>query len=195
MSTALAPGQQIALESVDGRRVTRLRVGLGWDAVPNAGVARSGARDVDLDASALQFAGAELFDLAFYNNLSTRDGSVVHQGDNLSGAGAGDDEAIIIDLPDVHAGVDTIVLLVSSYQGQALTWVDSAYCRLVDDADPEHPEGVELARLTLTGGVDETALAMATLVRGDDGWALHALGEGIAIRRPSESWQRLRRFL
>ncbi len=190
MSTALTPGQQVALENSDGRRTTRLRVGLGWDAVPNAGIARSGARDVDLDASALQFAGSELFDLAFYNNLRTRDGSVVHQGDNTSGQGATDDESITIDLPSVYARVDTIVVLVSSYQGQSLTWVDSAYCRLVDESD-----GSEIARLTLTEGVDETGLAMASLVREDDGWRLRALGEGIAIRRPSESWQRLRRFL
>ncbi len=135
MSTALTPGQQIALETPDGRRITRLRVGLGWDAVPNAGIARSGARDVDLDASALQFAGSELFDLAFYNNLRTRDGSVVHQGDNTSGQGAQDDESIVIDLSSVYARVDTIVLLVSSYQGQSLTWVDSAYCRLVEEGD------------------------------------------------------------
>lgn len=196
MSITLAPGQQLPLTTADGRPITRLRVGLGWDAVPNAGVARSGALEVDLDASAIQFSGPELFDLAFYNNLRTRDGSVVHDGDNQTGDGQGDDESLSVDLSAVHAGVDTIVLLVSSYQGHDLTWVDSAYCRLVDDAD-----GTELARLTLTAGVEQTGIGMAKLVRtgggGDesDGWSLHAIGEGIDIRRPSESWQRLRMFL
>lgn len=192
MTTVLTPGQQIPLTTDDGRPITRLRIGLGWDAVPNAGIARSGALDVDLDASALQFAGSELFDLAFYNNLRTRDGSVVHQGDNLTGHGEGDDETLTVDLSSVYPKVDTIVLLVSSYQGHALTWVNRSYCRLVDDADD-----TETARLTLTHGVEETGLAMAKLVRETDatGWRLHALGEGIAIRRPSESWQRLRRFL
>lgn len=191
MSTALTPGQEIVLAN-DDRPATRLRIGLGWDAVPNAGIARSGALEVDLDASAVQFAGSELFDLAFYNNLRTRDGSVVHQGDNQTGHGEGDDETLTVDLAAVHHRVDTIVLLVSSYQGHALTWVDSAYCRLLDDAD-----GTERARLTLTHGVEEAGLAMAKLVRAEDGgdWRLHALGEGIAIQRPSESWQRLRRFL
>ncbi len=191
MTLDLTPGQEIALDDAEGRPVTRLRVGLGWDAEPHAGFAASGARDVDLDASAVQFAGQDLFDLAFYNNLATRDGSVVHEGDNRTGHGEGDDETIAVDLDAVHRRVDRVVLLVSSYQGHPLTWVARAYCRLVDQ------HGVELARLTLTRGVEETALGMAVLLRDPvaGGWRMRAVGEGVALTRPSESWQRLRRFL
>ena len=101
-----------------------ITVGIGWDKERTAGAIGTGAPDIDLDATAVQFVGEQLFDLAFYNNLSTRDGSVVHLGDNLTGAGEGDDEQITIDLARVHAPVDTIVLLVSSYQGHTLEWVN-----------------------------------------------------------------------
>ena len=101
----LTRGQELALTTEDGRPLTRLQLGLGWDKERTAGFIGTGAPDVDLDASAVQFAGGQLFDLAFYNNLQTRDGSVVHLGDNLTGRGEGDDEIITVDLsPGLREG-------------------------------------------------------------------------------------------
>ena len=150
-------GQEIELSG-------RLRMGLGWDKVPNAGALSAGARGVDLDASAVQFGGGRLFDIAFYNNPRTRDGSTVHLGDNLTGSGDGDDEVISIDLTAVHPQIDTIFLLVTSYQGQSLQWVANAYCRVLAE------DGDELARLRLTLGVPDTGVAMVRLYRDGDGW-------------------------
>ena len=169
---------------------TRVRMGIGWDKDAGAGYARTGRREVDLDATALEFTGAQLFDLAFYNNLSTRDGSVTHQGDNQTGSGAGDDESVLVDLARVHGPVDTIVFLVSSYMGHSLAWVANAYCRLVDDETDE-----ELARFTLTFSVEETGAVLALLRRTPSGWTLHAVGEGVAISVPSEGLAKLTRFV
>jgi tellurium resistance protein TerZ len=181
----LSRGQELALEGV-----TKVRMGVGWDKLPNAGAAGSGLPDVDLDASAVQFAGEQLFDLAFYNNLATRDGSVVHLGDNTTGRGEGDDEVITVDLGRVHGPVDTVFFVVSSYQGHTLEWIARAYCRIVDDE-----RDVELARFTITNGVPETGLAMAKLVRDGSGWKLVTIGRGIAMTVPSESTAKLRPFL
>ena len=181
----LTRGQEIALQTPDGEPLTRLQLGLGWDKSRTAGAIGTGAPDIDLDASAVQFAGHQLFDLAFYNNLATRDGSVVHQGDNLTGSGQGDDERVTVDLSRVYGKVDTIVLFVSSYQGHTLEWVSNAYCRLLDEHE------VELARLNLTQTVREPGVVMATLVREGDGWKLRAVGEGIAATVPSESVEAL----
>ncbi|MCD4526157.1 TerD family protein [Nocardioides sp. cx-173] len=185
----LTQGQELPLTTPDGRPLGRIQVGLGWDKIPTAGVIGTGAPDVDLDASAVQFAGKRLFDLAFYNNLATRDGSVVHRGDNKTGTGEGDDEVIDVDLARVYGPVDTIVLLVSSYQGHSLTWVDRAYVRIVDE------EGVELARYRLTAGVPETGVVMAKLVRTGTGWTLVAIGKGIAVKVPTESVAVLQPYL
>ena len=164
-------------------------MGIGWDKVPTAGFIGTGAPDIDLDASAVEFAGAQPFDFAFYNNLQTRDGSVVHLGDNLTGRGEGDDEVLTVDLGRVHPRIDSIIFLVSSYHGHSLEWVNRAYCRLVDEHD------VELARFTLTGGVPQTGLAMARLFRDGEQWRLRAIGEGIAVKVPTESVEALRPFL
>jgi stress response protein SCP2 len=185
----LTKGQEMLLATEDGQSLGLLQVGLGWDKERTAGFIGTGAPDVDLDASAVQFAGGQLFDIAFYNNLRTRDGSVVHQGDNLTGRGEGDDERLTLDLARVHGPVDTIVLLVSSYQGHTLEWINNAYVRLIGDHD------VELARFTLTGGSSQTGMVMATIFRDGEQWRLRAIGEGIAVKVPTESVQALRPYL
>lgn len=185
----LGKGEELALSHEDGESLSRLTLGLGWDQARTAGFMGTGAPDIDLDASAVQYAGDQLFDFAFYNNLETRDGSVVHLGDNLTGRGDGDDEVLTVDLGRVYHRVDTIMFLVSSYQGHSLEWISRAYCRLVGD------DGVELARLTLTGGVSQTGLAMAKLFRDGAHWKIRAIGEGIAVKIPTESVEALRPFL
>ena len=174
----LDAGQELTLKG-------RIRLGVGWDKERTAGAIGTGAPDVDLDATAVQFAGGQLFDLAFYNNLSTRDGSVVHEGDNKTGVGDGDDESLTVDLDRVHGPVDTIVLLVSSYQGHSLTWLNRAYCSVTDDA------GAELATIRISGGPDTTGLVLATLKRAADGWTLRAIGDGVAITVPSQGIAKL----
>ena len=185
----LTKGQEVLLATDEGEPLTQLRMGLGWDKERTAGFIGTGAPDVDLDASAVQFAGGQLFDLAFYNNLKTRDGSVVHLGDNLTGRGEGDDEVMTVDLPRVYGPVDTIFFLVSSYQGHTFEWIRNAYCRLLDDND------VELARFTLTGGLPQTGMVMAKLFRDGGQWKLRAIGEGVAVKIPTESVKALQPFL
>lgn len=179
----LTSGQEIELAG-------KLRMGLGWDQAPGAGALSSGgARAADLDASAVQFGGGRLFDIAFYNNHTTRDGSVEHLGDNTSGSGEGDDEQILVDLDRVHPQIDTVFLLVTSYQGQTLEWIANAYCRVVDERD------VELARVTLTLGVPETGVVLARIGRSGDGWRLRALAEPVRVKLPTESERALKRLL
>lgn len=185
----LTPGQELALTTGADGPDGPLRMGLGWSKERTAGAIGTGAPDIDLDATAFQFTGDQLFDVAFYNNLRTRDGSVVHLGDNRTGHGDGDDEVVTVDLARVHAPVDQVVFMVSSYHGHTLEWVSGAYCRLVG------PDGVELARLTLSLGVPQTGLVMAKLVRDGGGWKLRAVGEGIDATQPTNAVGALRRFL
>lgn len=186
----LSKGQTLALET-DGAALTRVRMGVGWEHTHTAGFAGSGAAPIDLDAAAVQFADGAFFDIAFFNNLATRDGSTTHLGDNTSGKGDGDDETISIDLARVYAKVDTILFLVTSYHGHSLEYVRNAYCRLVDDAGAK----AEVARFTITLGVRETGLVMSKLVRTGDGWALHAIGSGIALKTPTDDMESLAAYV
>lgn len=185
----MSEGQSLALATESGQPLRSVQMGVGWEHTHTAGFAGSGAAAIDLDAAAVQFAGGQFFDIAFFNNLATRDGSVTHLGDNTNGKGEGDDETISVDLARVYAKVDTILFLVTSYQGHSLEYVRNAYCRLVDDA------GVEFARFTITLGVRETGLVMAKLVRYGDGWTMEAIGSGIALKTPTDDIEALLKFV
>jgi tellurium resistance protein TerZ len=183
----LSPGRGWVLSGGDGEPLTRLWMGLGWDPLPDE--VDPAAPQVDLDATAVQFSGGRPVDIAFYNNPVTRDGAVRLLGDNRTGRDSGDDESIEIDLERTDPQVDTILFMVSSYQGHILEWVRNAYCRLVDE------DGVELARLTITGGGPYTGVVLAKVVRADNRWRLDPIGAGVSITIPIESVDELARFL
>ncbi|OKI00895.1 Tellurium resistance protein terZ [Streptomyces sp. CB02923] len=175
MTVNLDKGQKISLSKSGGGELSVVRMGLGWQAAARKGfLAKLMAREIDLDASAVLFAGQEPVDVVFFQHLISDDGSVRHTGDNLvGGAGqGGDDEAILVDLQRVPAHVDQIVFTVNSFTGQTFTEVQNAFCRLVDETN-----GQELARYTLTGGGAYTAQVMAKVRRSGGGWEMAAIGE------------------
>lgn len=175
MGVTLTKGQQISLEKSGGGALNVVRMGLGWQAAPRKGfLARLTAREIDLDASAVLFAGTEPVDVVFFQHLVSDDGSVRHTGDNLvGGAGqGGDDESILVDLPRLPAHVDQIVFTVNSFTGQTFAEVQNAFCHLVDEST-----GQELARYTLSGGGPCTAQIMAKVHRTGGTWHMSAIGE------------------
>ena len=155
-------------------------MGIGWDKDAGAGVARTGRPEVDLDATALQFAGRQAVRPGLLQQPADprRVGGAPRR--QPTGSGEGDDEAIRVDLARVHGPVDTILFLVSSYQGHSLEWVANAYCRLVDDETDE-----ELARFTLTFSVKETGRCWRPAAAYARGLDARAVGEGVAITVPT----------
>ncbi|MEZ0490826.1 TerD family protein [Kineococcus sp. TBRC 1896] len=173
MAVSLTKGQKLSLSKSGGGELTRVFMGLGWDAVAK-GLFRKKAVDIDLDASVLLFdGGGKLLDEVWFQQLRSKDGSVTHSGDNLTGEGDGDDEVVHLDLPAVPAAVQTLVFTVSSFTGQNFGQVQNAVCRLVDAAGAQQ---VELARYELSEAGPHTALVMAKLTREGSGWAMTAIG-------------------
>ena len=190
-SVSLLKGQRVSLRKDDGGSLTVVRMGLGWDPIKKKGMFGGGREvDIDLDASALLYSQRQPVDVVFFNKLRSTDGSIQHLGDNLTGAGEGDDESIIVDLQRVPAQVDTIFFVVSSYRGQTFEQVANAFCRLIDQAS-----NGELARYTLTGGGPHTGMVMAKVFRESGSWKLQAIGEGITARTPKDAVPQLDRFL
>jgi tellurium resistance protein TerZ len=162
----LVKGQKISLEKESGGELKKVIMGLGWDPVKKG-------RSIDLDASCLLFdENKAVLDTVYFGQLNSHDGSIKHTGDNLTGEGEGDDEQIIVDLSRVHPQVKSLVFTVNSYQGQSFNEVDNAFCRLVNDQGNK-----EIARYTLTGGGNHTAMIMAKVYRHNNEWKMHAIGE------------------
>ncbi|WP_326633604.1 TerD family protein [Streptomyces sp. NBC_01761] len=137
----------------------------------------TGTREIDLVASAVLFAGGHHVDVVFFQQLTSKDGSVQHSGDDLVGGTGQDDESILVDPQRVPAQVDQIVFTMNSFTGQTFEEVQNAYRRLIDETT-----GQELARDTLTGGGHHTAQVMAKVYRSGGGWQMAALGELAAGR-------------
>ena len=177
---SLQKGQTVRLEKTGGGGLTRVAMGLGWDVKKGKGLFGlfSGGGEIDLDASCLLFDNSRtLLDQVWFNQLLSRDGSIVHSGDNRTGAGDGDDETITVDLTRLPASVTALVFTVNSFQGDTFERIENAYCRLVDAAG-----GGELARYDLTGAGSHTGQVMAQLVEREGGWSMQALGVRTAGR-------------
>lgn len=182
MAVSLVKGQKISLEKEAGGALTAVRMGLGWDVARPRGVMGrmfgGGPDSIDLDASCGVFDEARnLLDLVWFRQLKSRDGSIRHTGDNLTGAGDGDDESIIVDLARVPAGVKSLVFTVNSYRGQTFDAVENAFCRLLD-----HRTGKAIARYDLSAQGGHTAMVMARLYRHNGEWKMHAIGGAAAGR-------------
>lgn len=120
MSVSLQKGQKVSL-SKENAGLSQVIAGLGWDEVKRArkGLFAPKPQPIDCDASALLLRNGKLVDKAdiiYFGNLRHKSGTVQHMGDNLTGAGDGDDEQIVIDLANLPAEYDRIVLVVNIYQ-------------------------------------------------------------------------------
>src|SRR5690242_15840504 len=170
---SLTKGQTVSLDKTAGGALRRVRMGLGWDAVEKKGFFGKKKQDIDLDASALLFnAQGQLVDQVWFAQLTSKDGSVQHTGDNLTGAGEGDDESIRVDLGRVPADVVALVFTVNSFTGQDFSQIKNAYCRLVDEAHGDQ----EIARYELSGSGDHNAQIMAKVTRDGSAWSMTAIG-------------------
>ena len=72
----------------------------------------------------------------------SRDGSIVHSGDNRTGEGDGDDESIQVNLEQLPAGVKHLVFTVNSFTGQNFEAVENAYCRIVDEVSGKEARNI-----------------------------------------------------
>lgn len=179
MGVSLSKGGNVSLTKEAGAAgLTAVTVGLGWDVRTTTGT------DFDLDASAIacdadgKVASDKHF--VFFNNLTSPDGSIEHTGDNLTGEGEGDDEAIKVNVASVPAEIDKIVFPVSIYDGesrsQSFGQVRNAFIRVVNIAD-----NAELARYDLTEDAStETAMVFGELYRNGPEWKFRAIGQGYA---------------
>ncbi len=177
MAVSLSKGGNVSL-SKEAPGLSAINVGLGWDARVTDGSA------FDLDASAfLLNEGGKVrsdTDFIFYNNLKSVDGSVEHLGDNITGAGEGDDEVIAIDLAKVPADVQKVAFTVTIHEAdtrsQNFGQVSNAFIRVVNKAD-----GKEIARYDLSEDYStETAMNFGELYRHNNEWKFKAVGQGFA---------------
>jgi stress response protein SCP2 len=183
MSVSLQKGQKVSLsKGNDG--LNKVVVGLGWDEAPRGGGlfgALFAPAPIDCDASAIMLRNGKLVDtkdIVYFGNLKHRSGTVMHMGDNLTGAGDGDDEQIVIDLARVPAEYDRIVMVVNIYQAaqrkQSFGMIRNAFIRIVDGRN-----NMEMCKYNLSENYDGmTAMIFGEVYRHNGEWKFNAIGQG-----------------
>ena len=171
MAINLEKGQR---QSISAPKFT---VGLGWDSNTS-----STGEDFDLDASVFLVGTngkiSNESNFVYYNNLKSPDGAVTHSGDNLSGAGDGDDEKVSIDLSKIAPEVVEISFIVTIHQAetrrQNFGQVRNSFIRIVDEAN------VELVKYELDEDFSiETAVEFGRIYKRNDEWKFEAVGIGM----------------
>ena len=177
MALSLSKGGNLSLTKADPG-LTKILVGLGWDARSTSG------GDFDLDASAFLLSASGKVrsdgDFIFYNQLVSTDGSVEHTGDNRTGEGDGDDEAVKVDLARVPQDVSRIIFPVTIHDAdsrrQNFGMVKGAFIRVVNG-----DTNVEVARYDLSEDAStETAMIFGEVYRNGAEWKFRAVGQGYA---------------
>lgn len=197
MTINLQKGQKIDLTkdgAPGGAGLSRVMVGLGWDEAQRGGGFLSGllgggssGQDIDCDASVILCGSNGKVvsttvkeSLVFYGNLRHSSGAIVHQGDNLTGAGEGDDEQIMVDLSAIPSYIDKLVFIVNIYdanvRGQHFGMIQNCFIRLVDMSNNR-----ELCRFNLSENYNGmTGMIVGEIYRKNGEWKFNAIGQPVA---------------
>ena len=200
MTVNLEKGQVIRLPKEESD-LSLVTIGLGWNAAerkqgsPDASVDDwdDGHYDLDMDVVAflcsdegkvakpghdahghMTLVGG---DVIFFSNPEHESGAVWLTGDNLTGAGEGDDEQIIVDLDRLPRRVGKVVLVVQIYKGiennQTFGNAGSAFIRATDRRSKE------MVHFDLSGNDDIEhcrSMLFAEIARDGDDWNFNVLG-------------------
>lgn len=182
MSISLQKGQKVSLTK-ENAGLSNILIGLGWDEAKRArgGFFAPKPQPIDCDASVLLLKGGKLYDksdIIYFGNLQHKTGAVWHMGDNLTGAGDGDDEQIVVDLSRLPQEYDRIVLVVNIYQAlqrkQHFGMIENAFIRLVDGKTNR-----EMCKYNLTENYSGmTAMIFGEVYRHNGEWKFNAIGQG-----------------
>lgn len=183
MSISLVKGQKISLTK-DNEGLSRIAVGLGWDENKGLRGFFSGGHSIDCDATAFLLRNDKLSsssgtaDEVSFRNGTAQNGCVRHSGDNLTGAGDGDDETINVDLDKVPEDVNKIIFVVNIYQAESrkqdFGMIKNAFIRVYNRENNQ-----ELCKFNLSDNYKgKTALICGEIYRHNEEWKFNAIGEG-----------------
>ncbi len=181
MSISLQKGQKVSLTK-EAAGLSKVIIGLGWDEVQQKrGFFSAKPASIDCDAAALMLQNGRMVnkaDIIYFGNLRHNSGAVQHMGDNLTGAGAGDDEQIIVDLSSVPQQYDKIVIVVNIFQAierqQHFGMIQNAFIRLIDGRN-----NTEMCKYNLTDNYSGmTAMIFGEVYRHNGEWKFSAIGQG-----------------
>jgi tellurium resistance protein TerZ len=189
MAIKLEKGQRINLEKSNGNKLQNICVGVNWGAIEKKGLFGGKKMEaVDLDASCATFnENNQVLEVIYFGNLKSKNNSIKHSGDDLTGDMGGDDgldnEVITVDLNKLSSEVSKIAFVLNSFRGHDFKTIPFASIRIYEGT-PSHVKEVfatyDIANdATFAGSV---SMVMGVFYKRNADWKFNAIGEATQDR-------------
>ncbi|GHT12958.1 stress protein [Bacteroidia bacterium] len=184
MAIKLEKGQRINLEKSNGNKLQNLCVGVNWGAIEKTGFwGNQKMEAVDLDASCATFDdNNKALEVIYFGNLKSKNDSIKHSGDDLTGDMGGDDgldnEVITVDLAKLPAEVSKIAFVLNSFRGHDFKTIPFASIRIYEGT-PSRVNDV-FATYDITNDVTfagSVSMVMGVFYKRNGEWKFNAIGE------------------
>lgn len=185
MAINLEKGQRISLEKSNGAKLQSICVGINWGAIEKKGLFGIGGKKeaVDLDASCALFTEAKtLEEVVYFGNLRSKNSSVRHSGDDLTGDMGGDDgldnEVISVDLGALSPSVTYVAFVLNSFRGHDFGKIPFASIRIYEGT-PKRVNEV-FAKYDIAHGAGfagHVSMVMGVFYKRNGEWKFNAIGE------------------
>ncbi|MFD2581393.1 TerD family protein [Pedobacter vanadiisoli] len=195
MAINLQKGQRISLEKSNGSKLQHVCVGINWGAIEKKGLFGFGSSKeaVDLDAScALYNENKQLLEVVYFGNLKSKNGSVKHSGDDLTGDMGGDDgldnEIITLDFSQLDANVNYVAFVLNSFRGHDFGTIPFASIRIYEGT-PKRVNEV-FATYDIANGSNfagHVSMVMGVFYKKNGEWKFNAIGEPTRDRKLEET--------
>jgi len=189
MAIKLEKGQRINLEKNNGNKLQNICVGVNWGAIEKKNwLGVKSMEAVDLDASCATFdENNKILETIYFGNLKSKNGSIKHSGDDLTGDMGGDDgldnEVITVDLAKLPMEVNKIAFVLNSFRGHDFKTIPFASVRIYEGT----PTRVNEVFATYNIANDATFAGSVSMVMGvfykrNGEWKFNAIGESTRDR-------------
>ncbi len=195
MAINLQKGQRISLEKSNGSTLQNICVGINWGAIEKKKLFGFGTTKeaVDLDASCAQFDDSKkLVDVVYFGNLKSKDGSVAHSGDDLTGDIGGDDgldnEIITVDFSRLNPSVNYVAFVLNSFRGQDFGTIPFASIRIYEGTTKRVNE--VFATFDIANGAafaGSVSMVMGVFYKKNGEWKFNAIGEPTKDKKLEET--------
>lgn len=195
MAINLQKGQRISLEKSNGSKLQNVCVGINWGAIEKKGLFGFGSSKeaVDLDAScALYNENKQLLEVVYFGNLKSKNGSVKHSGDDLTGDMGGDDgldnEIITLDFAQLDASVNYVAFVLNSFRGHDFGTIPFASIRIYEGTSKRVNE--VFATYDIANGSNfagHVSMVMGVFYKKNGEWKFNAIGEPTKDRKLEET--------
>ncbi|KRT15543.1 Tellurium resistance protein TerD [Pedobacter ginsenosidimutans] len=195
MAINLQKGQRISLEKSNGSKLQNVCVGINWGAIEKKGLFGFGSSKeaVDLDGScALYNENKQLLEVVYFGNLKSKNGSVKHSGDDLTGDMGGDDgldnEIITLDFSQLDANVNYVAFVLNSFRGHDFGTIPFASIRIYEGTTKRVNE--VFAKFDIANGANfagHVSMVMGVFYKKNGEWKFNAIGEPTKDKKLEET--------